>query len=661
MNPDDKERRVTHMVLAIVFILAVLVGRLGYMQIAQGQQYASLAQGNRIRMMPIPAARGMIVDAHGHPLVTSRPAYALSFFNYGHPPSQHELSQLAHWLQVPLRRLDRVVTSAQQLPYQSMTLVDALTPSQYSRVAEHLIDLPGITVQAVPLRDDLLGPIGAQVFGYVSQVSAAELKSFKDPRLTAQSIVGQAGLEYEYQKYLQGTPGGEEVEVNALGQPAGTLGTVPPKTGDTLVLNMRQHLETVAYDALKWQMNHLRTTLGAAAPATTGAAVVMQVHTGKVLAMVSLPSYNPNWFAQGISTAQWDSLLHNPLLPMTNRAVSAAYPPGSTFKMVVAIAGLATHILTPSTLIPGLPVYWYPPYPHDWIPVNLGMVGLAQAIAQSVDTYFYEAGRRIGMDLIAKYARKVGFGAPTGIDLPGESSGLVPTVAYEKAKNGGAFYPGLNYITAIGQGDNLETLIQLVDYAGLLANHGTLYRPYLVDKILTPHGKLVKQFRPQVRSRIYLPEADWQVIAKGMRGAIHPGSIPGPGGTAGAFWVNFPSTAACKTGTAQIGHHQIRAFFVCYAPASQPQISVAVTINGGGEGADVSPVTRDILDAYLHLNDPSNPFFASHHQLYGLAKVKTQAKGTRTKSATKRTAKSVKKHPVQVLPPVLAPTQFHAK
>jgi penicillin-binding protein 2 len=324
--------------------------------------------------------------------------------------------------------------------------------------------------------------------------------------------------------------------------------------------------------------------------------------------MDSYPAYNPNWFAQGITPQELASLESNPESPFLNRATQIQEPPGSTFKMVTALAGLMSGAITLQTEIPGYPVYWYPPYPHNWVPVWTGYNDVVKALAQSDDVFFYETGRRTGIDTIAKWAHLLGFGAPTGVDLPGEAPGLIPTKAYYEKQDGGAFYPALTYYVAIGQGAVQVTLIQLARYVAAVANDGKVWKPYLVERIIAPNGHVVKTFKPTLVRQLKVPKAFWTAIHTGMHGATIPGSIPGPGGTAGFEFVNFPFAVAGKTGTAQLANRQPITYFVSFAPYKNPEIAVVATINSGGEGANVAPVAREIYDYYFHIHDPNPPF-----------------------------------------------------
>jgi penicillin-binding protein 2 len=607
VRPREKERKVVWFLALLALVVAVLLARLIELEVAMGPALRQLGATYRLRIMPIPAPRGLMVDRHGRLLVGNEPSFSAYFFDLGKPVPARELRLLAAILGEDRRQVRRVIEDYRGAPYLPVLLKSDLTPAEVSRLGRERPFLPGVFVQAVPVRYYPLGPIGAQVFGYVGLVSPEELRTLHDPRLNENSVVGQAGLEAYYQAELQGTDGGEEVEVDALNRPEKVIGRVPPTPGDTLQLTIDKGLEVAAYKALVDGMAANRKLFGGNT-ATAGAVVVLDVHTGQVLAMVSVPAYDPNWFAHGITEAELRSLETNPDHPFLNRAIQVAAPPGSTYKMVVAVAGLMSHAITLATRIPGYPHYWYPPYPSNWIPVWTGYVDLPEAIGQSNVIFFYETGRRTGIDTIAHWAHLLGFGAPTGIDLPGEVGGLVPTKKLYEAQNGGAFYPALTYYVAIGQGDDEVTLLQLARYVAAVADDGKVYRPYLVERILSPSGKVLKTFRPDLVRALHVPKAYWQAIHAGMHWATIPGPIPGPGGTAGYQFAGFPMAVAGKTGTAQIAGRQPITYFVSYAPYRHPQIAVAATINSGGEGANVAPVVRAIYDYYFHLHDPNPPF-----------------------------------------------------
>lgn len=604
MKPQYREKRLAFLAILALLLVLGLGFRLGFLEVVQGANLRSIGVQYRVRVMPIMAPRGLIVDRTGTPLAINTPSFSAEYFDLGAAPPTGELRRLAGILHLSPKSVSTVLQNYNGQPYIPVRIKADLTPQEVTLLDEDKPELPGVFVQAEPLRTYPMGTIGAHVIGYVQGIFPWELKSWHISGLTGSSIVGQSGLEFQYEKYLQGTDGGEEVEVDAYNRPIKVLGTLAPTPGDTLHLTISAGLEKEANRALQADIAMQQSVYKA--QARSGAVIVMNVHTGGILAMTSTPSFNPNWFAQGMTPQEAQQVFDPKTDPLLNRAISAVYPPGSSFKMATAIAALKSGAISTSTEIQGLPRYWYPPYPWNWIRVYTGWNDLTRAIGQSNDIFFYETARRTGIDTIHKWATRLGFGHPTGVDLPGEASGLVPTKALYEKQNGGAWYPGLVYSVGIGQGEVLVTDMQLADYVSSLAVNGVRYRPYLVQRITTPGGKLVKQTQPKVIGRVQLSAAQWQAIHAGMHMATIPGSIPGPGGTAGGFFVNFPMAVAGKTGTAQVSGQPSITWFISYAPYINPQIAVAVEVAGGVEGAEAAPVARDIYDYWFHLNDPGN-------------------------------------------------------
>ena len=604
---QDRQRKIAVYAWMGVVVLGLLLWRLFNLSMVQGPALAKLGTSDRVRALPILAPRGKMYDRHGQLLVTNRPAYAAYYFSLTGPPDKEETLSLQKVLNIAPNKLKIAIDTFTAAPYIPVLLKSDLTAAEFTRVKEQAPSLPGVFVDAVPLRTDLLGSVGGQTIGYVGAITQGELQAWKKaiPSLSGGDIVGQTGLEAEYEAVLQGTDGGQEVEVNAQGRPVRTLGEKAPIPGDNLILTLDKGLEETTATALEADMKLLQNSFHV--PANAGAAVVMNIHTGQILAMVSIPSYNPNDFSSGISTKEYSTLVNNPNDPFLNRVIQSAFPPGSTYKPAVALAGLMSGAITPETRIPGEARYWYPPYPKNWIDAFFGDQNVSQAIAQSDDVFFYEVGRLTGIDNIAKWSSKLGFGKPTGIDLPNEVTGIVPT-KQTYIKQDGAFYEGVTYSVAIGQGDDEATLLQLVRMVGAIATDGYVMKPYLVEKVVSPTGKTISTTKPDVMEHIKAPLPYWRAIQEGMHGVTLPGSIPGPGGTAGAAFVNFPMQVAGKTGTAQVPGAGSATFFESYAPYQNPQIAVVVAVEHGVEGANDASVVRAIYDKYFHLKDPTPPF-----------------------------------------------------
>lgn len=617
MDRRRRDRRVTTFAIVVLIVVIVLLGQMAQLQIGEHSSFLAAANANAIRGLPLPAPRGLIVDAKGNILAGDRPAFAATYFDYGSEPPAAEALTLRRLVGVSIGAWRSAMTAIQQNPSQPAILRANLPPAVVTRVAQDLAHLPGVS----------LLPLAARYYPYGSEMAA--MIGYSTPSGTS------AGLEAQYNKLLTGTPGEEEVEVNVAGQPVATLSTRPPKRGDTLVLSVDAKLQTIAERALVAVMAHERSVFHQ--PARAGSLMIMNVHTGAILAMVSYPSYNPMLFVNGMSQSQYQTLIHPPAgaaPPLLNYATQVQLPPGSTFKMAVGVSALESRTITPQTEFYGYAVFPDPPYPHNWTyPVSTGWNNLEKAIAQSCDSYFYEVGKITGITAMMHWAAALGFGRPTGIDLPSEDSGFLPSKAYYTKLDGGYYAPGLNYSLAIGQGAIEATPIQLLQYVAALANDGVGYAPHLAAEVRTPSGRVIRRYRPRQTIDIRLPAADWAAIHAGMNGVTLPTS---PYDTAGSQFAGFPMAVGAKTGTAQVPGFKstFDTYFVSFAPLQNPQIAAVVFVDRGQEGADAAPAIRDVYDYYFHLKDPSNPL-----PIAGLPGV-----GGPARASTGKVAKGAAKH-----------------
>jgi penicillin-binding protein 2 len=589
VDPRIRQRRATVFGGFVLAVALVLLTELFQLDIVQHNAFLAAADANAIRGLVLPAPRGLIVARGGQVLAGNQPSFAATYFDYGQTPPPGEAATLEKLLSLTPADMDQVRQAIRLNPAQPAVLKANLSPQEVTSVAQDLPHLPGVSVLPLASRYYPLGSITSSFLGYVQPSGAA------------------AGLEAQYGRYLQGTPGMEEVEVNVAGQPVKTLSTQPPRRGDTLVLGIDYGLEKVAYEALVATLERIRTVFHK--PARAGSLLVMDVHTGQILAMVSYPSVDPYLFVRGMTQAQYNQLIHPPpgaASPLLNYATQVQLPPGSTFKMATAIAGLEEGKITPSTELYGYAVFPYPPYPHNWTyPYSTGWNDLAKAIAQSCDSYFYMVGKMVGITNLMRWARALGFGRPTGVDLPGEYAGFLPSLGWYLSLDH-FFPPAVNYYLGIGQAALEVTPIQLLQYVGAIANDGIGYRPHLAVKVVAPDGRVVWRYRPQVTVRVHLPASDWQAIHTGMHDATLPLS---PYDTAATQFLGFPMAVAGKTGTAQIpaAPNTYDTYFVSFAPLDHPQIAVVAFVDRGEEGADTAYAVRDVYDYYFHLQDPSNP------------------------------------------------------
>ncbi len=603
---DDREGRLAVLAVIVLAIFVVLLGRLAVLQIIRGPSLRAQSEANSVQEISIPAPRGLIEDRSGTVLVQNRPSWALILSPLPAKQKEATLNRLASLLGLNVKDLQDTIAREQAAPYQPVTLLKNLTPEQYTIVAEHLNELPGVTVNAEPLRQYLYGSLAAHVLGYVGPIAAGDPR-LKQPGYSGDDIVGRQGLELQYDQYLKGVDGKEFVEVDALGRFHDIIREEQPTPGDTLKLTIDLQLQQAAENALASTIAALPKAPTPAPHARSGAVVAVDVNTGAVLAMASYPTFDPNWFATGLTKEQASYLFTDTakLRPLLNRAIQGLYAPGSIFKPITAIAALETGVTTPQETI------FDPGYyrigniiKRDWKAGGFGIVNMVKAIAQSVNVYFYTMGARLTPDILAQYAHMFGLGEKTGIDLPSEATGLMPDTAWRAAqyKAGRAdspdFWPGEKLDLAIGQGAEQFTPIQLAMYACALANGGTVYKPYLVSQIIAPDGSVVAQFGPQVRKQVQLSATTWDTIRQGMH------AVTLPGGTAYYRFYDFPIPVAAKTGTAQTANTDNNGLFMAYAPLDHPEIAVVAVIEQGQSGSGAAaPVVRAILDQYFHVQN----------------------------------------------------------
>ncbi|MGB9839307.1 penicillin-binding protein 2 [Thermovenabulum sp.] len=467
--------------------------------------------------------------------------------------------------------------------------------------------LPGVVIEVEPIRNYIYGSEAAHIFGYVGEISKNELEALKDKGYRAGDLVGKMGLEKVLEPYLKGTNGGKQVEVNAFGKPIKVLGEIPPVAGDTVVLTIDSELQRVAEKALQDQLLKLQTDKIKPFPnAKRGAVVVLNVKTGEVLAMASVPSFDPNMFARGLTAKEWEDLSNNPLKPLVNIAISETYPPGSVFKMITAIAALENNITNEKETIYDRGVYWTILPKKDWKPGGHGVVNMIKAIAESCNIYFFEMGRRLGIDLIEKYAKMFGLGQITGIELPGEKAGVVASREYKektfKKAEDKIWYPAETLDAAIGQGYHQYTPLQIATYVSAIANEGYWMRPHIIKSIVDADGRTVFESKAEIAGKVNVSKKTFEIVKQGMRGVVSPG------GTAYGVFSNFPIPIAAKTGTAQWDLKKApHGWFVAFAPFDDPEIAVVVFIEQAGSGGSTGgPVARAILEEYFHLNSNAN-------------------------------------------------------
>ena len=569
-----------------VLVIAVLIGRAAYLQIYQGEYYAGLADGNRIRIVPSMAPRGTFYDRNGELLVTNRPGFSVSLLPLTAPISDDVIARLSDLLKVPTDEIKTKI--AGHSGFNPIRIKTDVTPDIVSIIEEQKSQYPGVVIEVTPIRDYILKQEGAHTFGYVSEINDTELEKMKDEGYKSGDIIGKFGIEKIYDKELRGENGGQQVEVDVSGKPVQILGRKEPVPGDDLELTIDIKLQQAAEKAVDEQL----TQIGAHA----AAAVVMNPQTGEILAMVSRPAFDPTLFAHGISSKDWNQLNNNPYHPMDNKTITGEYPPGSTFKIVTGTAALTEGVVTPDEQIFDSGHHWIIPKGNA-DGEALGWLNFRSALAHSDNVYFYEMGNRLGIDRLEKYARMFGLGAKTGIDLPYEASGLVANRRYkEKNFDDGEWYLSETFDAAIGQGFNLVTPLQAAMVMGEIAADGKRYKPHVVNRIIAPDGSVVKDFQPELLSQLDVPEEDIKLVQDGLHDVTKYG-------TAASSFRGFTVDIAGKTGTAENSQGRDHGWFVAYGPFDNPNVVVAVIVENGGYGSQSAvPIGRKILEAAFGLN-----------------------------------------------------------
>ena len=587
-------RRLDVMKWLILLVFAVLISRLGYLQVVQGQHYVRLSDGNRIRIVSIKAPRGIFYDRNGVPLVSKRPSFAVTVATGSSPIPDAEMAALSRILDMDVAEIRGKINRHTGFSYVPVRLKNDVDQKTISKIEENRSAFPGIVIKAQPVRKYIYQDFAAHIFGYVGEISEAELQQKKKDGYKTGDIIGKAGLEKVYDKYIRGMTGAERIEVDVNGQPVQVLDERQPVPGNDVVLTLDYSIQQAAEQAMDKRLRYLQSRLHRR-KAKAAAAVVMNPKTGEILAMASRPAFNPNVFNGGISEKDWDVLVGNPFNPLTNRAIAGEYPPGSVFKIITGTAALELGKVTTQEKILDTGKHWLIPKGNAGGEA-LGWIDFKEALSKSDNVYFYEMGNRVGIDNLEKYARLYGLGAATGINLPGEAKGLVANRRYKEEMYEDRWYLSETFDAAIGQGFQLVTPLQMAMVMGEVANGGYRYRPFLVSKIVSPAGKTIQAFLPEQTGRANISGPTLAVIRHALQ------EVALPGGTAAQVFQGFPVAIAGKTGTAENSQGDDHGWFVAYAPFENPKVVVAVVVEHGGYGSQsAAPIAKDILAAVFHV------------------------------------------------------------
>jgi len=590
--------------VGVVFVAFALVAvRLWYLQIERGSQMREFADQNRIRLVRVPAPRGVVYDRHGEILVDNRPSFDVVFVPEDARERRRQvLKTLAGYLGEEEAEIRPAVhSSGDRESYQGIVLRRDVDWQGVVALETHQLDLPGISLRVAPKRFYPFGPLAAHLLGYVGEVSKGELAQGEGGYLQG-DLVGKSGLEKTFDKDLRGAPGGQQVEVDALGRRVRVLEEVADFAGGTLTLTLDRDLQEAADRAL-----------GEA----DGAIVALDPRSGEILAMVSHPSFDPNVFARGIRRVEWRTLVEDRKHPLNNRAVQGVFPPGSTFKVAVATGVLEEGVVNSFQGVNctgGMQFGNH--FFHCWKKGGHGAVDLHRAIVESCDVFFYQVGRRLGVDGIAEYAHRLGLGLPTGIALPHEQTGTIPDTQWKRRRFNQPWFEGETLSVAIGQGYVTATPLQMANLAATVANGGTRYRPFYVKRVTNADGKVL-DVQPEVLGEAHLKKSTLAQVRAGMRDVVMKDSGTGKKARVPGIEV------AGKTGTSQVvkmGEDRARAnrgaqvmrdhaWFIAFAPFDAPEIAIACIVEhaGGGGGAIAAPVVQQVLAHYFGRNQGPQP------------------------------------------------------
>lgn len=578
MKTQDESEKIMVMGYLVIAAFLLLIMRLWQLQILQGSEYRKLSEANRLRIVNIPAPRGIIFDRNNIPLVKNSAYYYASVIPGEF--DQSKMNLLANVLKIPAEEIHAHMNITGASPFVPVRLKQGLSFQEIAYIEARKSDFPGLMIEAEVSREYPYGDLGSHLIGYLGKPSPSQLKdpAFKD--VPPDMFVGHWGIEKLFDDSLRGIPGKRIIEVNALGRQLRMLQEIPPVKGNDMTISIDLNLQREAEKAFGER---------------AGALVALKPFTGEILGMISKPSFDPNLFTRGMSSDQWTAITGNRKNPMLNRALQSQYPPGSTFKIVTAFAGLEEGVIMPDTKVDCRGGIRYGNWHFGcWRREGHRVVSLHRAIVESCDVYFYEVGRRLGIDRIHEYAIGLGLGKKTGIELGKERQGLIPSTAWKKETKKLPWFPGETLIAAIGQGYVSVTPIQLAYMMSVLANGGTRYKP-----------GLIKDAEPVIAGTMKVNPENLSLVKKGLFGVVNEPS--GTGWTAKSYLTSVSG----KTGTAQViasrkgsaylsERFRDHAWFVAFAPYEKPEIALAVLVEHGGHGgAAAAPIAKTAIEAYM--------------------------------------------------------------
>lgn len=583
-----------------IFLIFILFFRITWLQLVKGDYYYNLAEGNRIRIDRVEAKRGVIYDARYKSLVRNAANFLLYFVPIDLPNNQAEKDKIINKVCAILGNVSSEEINNALLKikrgslesYQPVFIADNIEYEKAILLDLESANMPGVVLTNKTRREYNLTSISlSHILGYSGKINEKELAKSGNEYLPI-DYIGKMGIEYFWENELKGVNGKKQIEVDALGKEKKIINEELAQDGHNLALSLNIDVQKKLEESVAAELNKLKLK--------KASAIIMNPNNGEIIAMVSLPSYNNNVFARGITDAEYQSLAGNQDNPLFNRSISGEYPTGSVIKPVIAAAALEEGVITENTTvnsIGGIRINeWYFP---DWKAGGHGITNVRKAIAESVNTFFYYIGggyeqfTGLGVDRINQYGKLFGLYSQLGIDLPAEADGFLPSKEWKESAKGEKWYIGDTYHLAIGQGDLLATPLQVASYTSVFANGGKLYRPHLIKQILTDDDKIIGDIKLEIIRENFIKDGNIQIVRQGMRQTITSGSAKS--------LQTVPVEVAGKTGTAQLsGNKQPEAWFTGFAPYGNPEIVITVLIEEGGEGSSVAvPIAKDVLTWYF--------------------------------------------------------------
>jgi penicillin-binding protein 2 len=593
---ESKQRiLVLSFVVGIVFLLLII--RLWHLQILSANDYQAMSENNRLRFVPVAASRGAIMDRTGTVLVSNRPSFSLAVIPQEVRDKETLLTLLSGLLGLDRKDMaERWEKNKGRANYYPIVLASNITRDHVEIVEENRMRLPGVEIEMKPVREYSSKQLAAHLLGYIGEVSEKELdlKGFED--YNPGDYVGKNGIERALEKELHGSDGGRQLEVDARGRVLRTISESHPTVGNSVVLTIDAAVQKQAERAFGDQ---------------AGAAVAMDVTNGEILAFVSNPGFDPSLFSGKLPADVWQGYLDDKRHPLENKALSGQYPPGSTFKMITALAGLQDNIINESTSINCNGSYDLGTSTFKcWNKKGHGSTNLRKSLRESCDVFYYQLGEKLGVDKIAAAAHAFKLGEPLGVELLNERGGLIPTAEWKQKRFGKRWFHGETLSVAIGQGAVVLTPIQLASMTATIANEGTIYRPHLVKRVVDADGKTLNETKSEIIGTASFSKESYRLVKQGMLAVVNE-----PGGTGGMARL-YDVKVAGKTGTSQVVKlhdsktstpYQFRdhALFVAFAPFDKPEIAVAVVIEHGEHGGGAAaPIAARILRAYFDGKKP---------------------------------------------------------